>query len=319
MPSQPLRIGTRGSPMALYQAGLVRDRLCAAHPGLAAPGAVELVPIRTTGDRVQTRLLAEIGGKGLFTKEIEQALLDRRIDLAVHSLKDMETVLPGGLEIGSILARDDPRDALVSRGGGGLADLPQRAQIGTASLRRRAQLLRRRGDLEVLPARGNVDTRLAKLAPTGQARGLKAHGEFDALVLALCGLERLGKAALASEIFAPEVMLPAVGQGVLAIECRAADPVLRELLAPLNDPASAACATAERAMLAALDGSCRTPIAGLATIAEGRLSLDALLLSPDGSAERRGHIAGAVGDAVALGNELGARLRRDAGPQFGFG
>ncbi len=227
----------------------------------------------------------------------------------MHSLKDMETVLPAGLEIGAILARDDPRDALVSRSGGGLADLPQRARIGTASLRRRAQLLRRRGDLEVLPIRGNVDTRLAKLAA----------GEFDALVLALCGLERLGKAALASEILAPEVMLPAVGQGVLAIECRAADPALRQLLAPLNDPASAACVTAERAMLAALDGSCRTPIAGLATIAEGRLSLDALLLSPDGSAERRGHIAGAIGDAVALGNELGARLRRDAGPEFGFG
>jgi len=304
-----LRIGTRGSPMALYQAGLVRDRLCAAHPSLAAEGAVELVPIRTTGDRVQTRLLAEIGGKGLFTKEIEQALLDRRVDLAVHSLKDMETVLPAGLGIGAILARDDPRDALVSPGGAGLADLPQRARVGTASLRRRAQLLQQRGDLDVLPIRGNVDTRLAKLAA----------GEFDALVLALCGLERLGKAGLASEILAPEAMLPAVGQGVLAIECRAGDPALRPLLAPLNDPASAACAAAERAMLAALDGSCRTPIAGLATIAEGRLSLDALLLSPDGGAERRGRIAGAIGDAVALGSELGARLRRDAGPEFGFG
>jgi hydroxymethylbilane synthase len=315
----PLRIGTRGSPMALYQAGLVRDRLCAAHPGLAAEGAVELVPIRTTGDRVQTRLLAEIGGKGLFTKEIEAALLGRRIDLAVHSLKDMETVLPDGLELGAILVRDDPRDALVSSGGAGLADLPQGARIGTASLRRCAQLRRRRGDLEVLPVRGNVDTRLAKLAATGQARGLKAHGEFDALVLALCGLERLGKAALVSEILAPEVMLPAVGQGVLAIECRAGDPALRRLLAPLHDPASAACAAAERAMLAALDGSCRTPIAGLATIAEGRLTLDGLLLSPDGSAERRGRIAGAIGDAAALGSELGARLRRDAGPEFGFG
>jgi len=305
----PLRIGTRGSPMALYQAGLVRDRLCAAHPGLAAEGAVELVPIRTTGDRVQTRLLAEIGGKGLFTKEIEAALFDRRIDLAVHSLKDMETVLPTGLEIGAILARDDPRDALVSPGGAGLADLPQGARIGTASLRRRAQLLRQRGDLAVLPVRGNVDTRLAKLA----------DGEFDALVLALCGLERLDKAGLASEILAPEVMLPAVGQGVLAIECRVGDPALRRLLAPLHDPTSAACAAAERALLAALDGSCRTPIAGLATIAGDRLSLDALLLSLDGSAERRGRIAGAIGDAVALGGELGAQLRRDAGPEFGFG
>jgi len=291
--------------MALYQAGLVRDRLGATHPGLA----VELVPIRTTGDRVLNRQLAEIGGKGLFTKEIEEALLDRRIDLAVHSLKDMETVLPAGLEIGAVLARDDPRDALVSRSGAALADLPQGARIGTASLRRRAQLLRWRGDLELVPIRGNVGTRLGKLAA----------GEFDALVLALCGLERLGKAGLASEILAPEVMLPAVGQGALALECRAGDLALQQLLAPLNDPASAACVAAERAMLAALDGSCRTPIAGLATIAGDRLSLDALLLAPDGSAERRDQIAGRVGDAVALGGELGARLRRGAGPEFGFG
>jgi len=305
VPSRTLRIGTRGSPMALYQAGLVRDRLCAAHPGLSA----ELVSIRTTGDREQTRRLAEIGGKGLFTKEIEEALLDRRIDLAVHSLKDMETVLPTGLEIGAVLARDDPRDALISRNGGGLAALPQRARVGTASLRRCAQLLRWRGDLEILPIRGNVDTRLARLA----------SGEFDALVLALCGLERLGKAGLASEILAPEVMLPAVGQGALAIECRTGDGSLRQLLAPLHDPASAACVAAERAMLAALDGSCRTPIAGLAAITGGRLALDALLLAPDGSAERRDRIAGTIDDAVGLGRELGARLRSGAGPEFGFG
>src|SRR5437016_1896460 len=271
--------------MALYQVGLVRDRLRAAHAELAAESAVELVPIRTTGDRVQTRQLAEIGGKGLFTKEIEEAIFDRRIDLAVHSLKDMETVLPAGLEIGAVLARDDPRDALISRSGGGLADLPQQARMGTGSLRRRAQLLRWRGDLDVQPIRGNIDTRLAKLAA----------GEFDALVLAFSGLERLGKAGVASEILAIELMLPAVGQGALAIECRAGDPELQQLLAPLNDPASAACVAAERAMLAALDGSCRTPIAGLATIAGDRLRLDALLLTPDGSAERRDHIAGAVG------------------------
>ena len=319
MPFRPVRIGTRGSPMALYQAGLVRDRLRAADPELGAEGAIELVTIRTTGDRVQTRLLAEIGGKGLFTKEIEEALLDRRIDLAVHSLKDMETVLPAGLLIGCVLPRDDPRDALVSRGGVGLAGLPLGARIGTASLRRRAQLLRYRGDFEIVPMRGNVGTRIDRLAATGQARGLAAHGEVDALVLALCGLERLGQAGLASEILMPELMLPAVGQGALAIECRAADEALRQRLAPLNDPASAACVAAERAMLAALDGSCRTPIAGLARIAEDRLVLDALLLAPDGDAERRGHIAGRPGDAVALGTELGQRLRRDAGPQFGFG
>ena len=309
MPSEPLRIGTRGSPMALYQAGLVRDRLCAAHPSLAAEGAVEVVAIRTTGDRVQTRPLAEIGGKGLFSKEIEEALFAGRVDLAVHSLKDMETALPAGLEIGAVLARDDPRDALVSRGGAGLAALPRGARIGTASLRRRAQLLRYRADFELAPIRGNVGTRLAKLA----------SGDYDALVLALCGLERLGRTRLVSEILAPELMLPAVGQGMLAIECRQNEPELRRLLVPLNDPASAACAAAERAMLAALDGSCRTPIAGLATIKDDRLALEALLLAPDGSAERRGRVAGAIGDAVALGSELGQRLRRGAGPEFGLG
>ena len=309
MTFRPLRIATRGSPMALHQAGLVQDRLRAAHPDLAAEGAIELLPIRTTGDRVQTRRLAEIGGKGLFTKEIEEALLDRRVDLAVHSLKDMETVLPAGLEIACVLARDDPRDALVSRDGASLASLPPGARIGTASLRRHAQLLRLRGDLDVVPIRGNVDTRLGRLA----------GGQLDALVLALCGLERLGKAGLASEILSPELMLPAVGQGALAIECRAADDEVRQVLAPLNDMPSAACVAAERAMLAALDGSCRTPIAGLATIDDGRITLDALLLAPDGSAERRGRITGAVGEAVALGGELGQRLRRDAGPEFGFG
>ena len=268
----------------------------------------ELLPIRTTGDREQTRRLAEIGGKGLFTKEIEEALIDRRVDLAVHSLKDMETVLPAGLEIGCVPPRDDPRDALVARGGGGLAGLPPGARIGTTSLRRRAQLLRRRADLKIVPMRGNVDTRLAKLAA----------GEVDALVLALCGLERLGRAEAASEILPVELMLPAVGQGALAIECRAGDAVVLALLAPLHDAASAACVTAERAMLAALDGSCRTPIAGLATIAGDRLSLEALLLSPDGDAERRGRLAGALGDAATIGAALGAELRRGAGPEFGL-
>ena len=309
MASRPLRIGTRGSPMALYQAELVRDRLRATHPPLAEAGAVELVPIRTTGDRVQTRLLAEIGGKGLFTKEIEEALLNRRIDLAVHSLKDMETVLPPGLAIGCVLPRDDPRDALVARGGRRLADLPQGGRIGTASLRRRAQLLRRRPDFAIAPMRGNVNTRLGKLDA----------GETDALVLALCGLERLGMADRASEIFPPETMLPAVGQGALAVECRRADDHVRLLLTPLHDLGSAACVGAERAMLAALDGSCRTPIAGLATTHGDRLTLEALLLSADGTAERRGQGSGAVADAHAIGTELGERLRRGAGPEFGFG
>ena len=308
MAARPIRIGTRGSAMALFQAGLVRDRLREAYPELAAEHAIEILPIRTTGDRVQTRLLAEIGGKGLFTKELEEALLDRRIDLAVHSLKDMETRLPAGLEIGCILPRDDPRDVLVSRGGIPLAQLPRGARVGTASLRRTAQLLRARPDLAIAPIRGNVGTRLGKLAA----------GEVDALVLALCGLERLGKADVASEILSPEDMLPAVGQGALAIECRAGEAELQQLLGPLNDAASAACVAAERAMLAALDGSCRTPIGGLATIADGRLILNGLLLSDDGTAERRGRGEGAVGEAVEIGTELGLRLRRGAGPEFGL-
>jgi len=296
-----LRIGTRGSPMALFQANLVRDRLVAAHPGLAA----EIAPIRTTGDRVQDRPLAEIGGKGLFSKEIEAALIDRRIDIAVHSLKDMETILPDGLEIGCVLPRDDPRDALV---GASLADLPQGARVGTGSLRRRAQLLRLRPDLAVAPIRGNVDTRLAKLAA----------GEIDALMVAYCGLQRLGRSEVATDILPPSTILPAVGQGALAIECRADDDNAKPLIAALHDAPSAACVFAERAMLAALDGSCRTPIAGLATIANGRLALTALLLSPDGAREYRASGDAAPEDAPTLGAEIGARLRRDAGPDFAW-
>src|SRR6516225_7174844 len=296
----PLRIGTRGSPMALHQAALVRDRLVAADPDLAAPGAVEIVTIRTTGDRVQDRRLAEIGGKGLFTKEIEEALFAGRIDLAVHSLKDVETWLPNGLEIACVLARDDPRDAFLSARATSLAALPKGAKIGTASLRRQAQLLRQRPDLTVVPIRGNVDTRLRKLD----------SGEVDAMVLALCGLERLGKAEHVMQILSREVMLPAVGQGALAIECRAEDDGSQRLLQPLHDPGSAACVKAERAMLAALDGSCRTPIAGLAELDGDRLVLEGLLLTPDGSAEIRARCAGGAGDAERLGTELGGELRR---------
>jgi hydroxymethylbilane synthase len=309
MTSPRLRIGTRGSPMALYQAALVRDRLVAAHPELAAEGAVEIVPIRTTGDRVQDRRLAEIGGKGLFTKEIEEALRAGRADLAVHSLKDMETWLPQGLAITCVLPRDDPRDALLVRAQTGLAQLPPRARIGTASLRRQAQLLRYRPDLMILPIRGNAGTRLKKLA----------DGEFDAIVLALAGLERLGEADLATEILPCAIMLPAVGQGALAVECRAADTTIRRLLEPLHDADSAACVDAERAMLAALDGSCRTPIAGLATLAGDRLTLDALLLQPDGSGAIDARKTGARGDAARIGTETGNELRSRAGADYGFG
>src|SRR5215469_15160642 len=304
MSTRPLRIGTRGSPMALRQAALVRDRLVTAHPDLAA----EIVTIRTTGDRVQDRRLAEIGGKGLFTKEIEEALFAGRVDLAVHSLKDVETWIPEGLEIACVLPRDDPRDVFLSATVPNLAALPKGARVGTSSLRRQAQLLRRRPDLEVLPMRGNVDTRLRKLAA----------GEVDATVLALCGLQRLGETEHATEILPPEIMLPAVGQGALAIECRADESWLRSLLEPLHDQGSAACVTAERAMLAALDGSCRTPIAGLAEIVGDRLILEGLLLRPDGSAEIRAKTSGDPTQAEMLGAELGRELRRGAGPGFGL-
>ena len=294
--------------MALRQTALVRDRLLAVYPDLTAAGAVEIVTIRTTGDRVQDRRLAEIGGKGLFTKEIEEALLAGRIDLAVHSLKDVQTWLPDGLEIACVLARDDPRDAFLSAKPASLAALPTGAKIGTASLRRQAQLLRRRPDLAVVPIRGNVNTRLKKLD----------GGEVDAIVLALCGLERLGLAEHATEILSRDVMLPAVGQGALAIECRTGENELQRLLEPLHDPGSAVCVTAERAMLAALDGSCRTPIAGLAELDGDRLVLEGLLLTPDGSAEIRARCAGGIGDAVRLGTELGSELKRRAGPGFGL-
>jgi hydroxymethylbilane synthase len=304
----PLRIGTRGSPMALRQTEAVRERLSAAHPALAAAGMIEIVAIRTTGDRVQDRPLAEIGGKGLFAKEIDEALLDGRIDLAVHSLKDLETWLRDGIEIACIPPRDDPRDAFLSQKAACLADLPQGAVVGTSSLRRQAQLLRRRPNLKIVPLRGNANTRIRKLEA----------GEVDATLLALCGLQRIGLAQLATEILSRDIMLPAVGQGALAVECRAGDDAVRQLLAPLHDAASAACVAAERAMLAVLDGSCHTPIAGLAEVESGRLTIEGALIRPDGRAEIRARRTGDIADAGATGGALGEELRRRAGPEFGL-
>jgi hydroxymethylbilane synthase len=295
--------------MALRQTAIIRDRLIAVHPDLAEAAAVEIVTIRTTGDRVQDRLLAEIGGKGLFAKEIEEALIAGHIDLAVHSLKDLETWLPDGLAIACVLPRDDPRDAFVSASGASLAFLPRGAKIGTASLRRQAQLLRHRPDLSIVPIRGNVNTRLRKMEA----------GEVDALVLAVCGLERLDLSGRATEILPREVMLPAVGQGALAIECRTTDETMRHLVAPLHDPICAASVDAERAMLAALDGSCRTPIAGLAEVDRDRLTIEGLLLNEDGSKEIRGRFEGDIEAAAQLGADLGKDLRRRASPDFGLG
>jgi hydroxymethylbilane synthase len=285
----------------------VRGRLLSAHPRLE--GLLSLVAIRTSGDRIKDRPLAEEGGKGLFTKEIEEALREGRIDCAVHSLKDLPTFLPPGLAIACVPRREDPRDVWLSPKAASLDDLPAGALVGTSSLRRQAQLLSRRPDLRVVPFRGNIGTRIRKLEA----------GAVDATLLALAGLLRLGKAALATAILSPEVMLPAVGQGALAIECRADDDAILGLLAPLHDQESALCVSAERAMLAALGGSCKTPIAGLASIEGERLTLEAALFKEDGSKEIRAARSGEIGAATAIGSALGAELKGRAGADFGLG
>jgi hydroxymethylbilane synthase len=302
----PLRIGTRGSPLALRQAALVRDRLAAAHPELAEPGAILIEAIRTTGDKVQDRALSEIGGKGLFTKEIEEALLDRRIDLAVHSMKDMATHLPPGLAIGAMLAREDPRDALIAREGSSIATLPKAARVGSASLRRRAQLLAQRPDLVVTILRGNVGTRLEKLG----------RGEVDATILAIAGLKRLGMADRATALLSTEEMLPAVGQGALGVELRAGDERCGAFLAGIDHAPTTTAVAAERACLAVLDGSCHTPIAALAELGGGRLRLRALIAMPDGSRLHRTEREGAASDALALGRAAGESLKAKAEPAF---
>lgn len=301
MQARPLRIGTRGSPLALAQAREVRARLAAAH-GLGEE-AFEIRVYKTTGDAIQDRPLSEAGGKGLFTKEIEDGLLAGEIELAVHSMKDMQTALPGGLGIGAVLPREDVRDAFISLTHPSLAALPEGAVVGTSSLRRQAQVKRIRPDLRVVGFRGNVQTRLGKLA----------DGVADATLLACAGLNRLG---LADRITAPistDDVLPAVAQGAIAVEIRIEDEETARLIAPLNHEATALCVTAERALLARLEGSCRTPIAGLATLAADRLTLRGMVLSPDGMAsfdmtrEGRPEHAAALGESTAEALlELGA-------------
>ena len=252
--------------------------------------------------------LAAIGGKGLFTKEIEEALLDGRIDIAVHSMKDMPTRLPDGLTIGAVLPRADPRDALIAAdadaGAEGLAGLAQGASVGTASLRRGALVRHARPDLAVVPFRGNVQTRLRKLAA----------GEADATLLALAGLDRLGLADRAHAVLEPDEMLPAVCQGIIGIECRADDTAVRALLGALDDADSAAAAAAERALLAGLDGSCRTPIAALAVPREAAISLRAVLVRPDGTGLLEAGRSGGRAEAAALGADAARELRARATP-----
>jgi hydroxymethylbilane synthase len=302
MGSTRLRLGTRGSPLALAQAVELRARLAAHHPGLA----IETVAIRTSGDKIRDRTLAAAGGKGLFTKELEEALLAGSIDMAVHSLKDMPTVLPAGLAISCHLPREDPRDAFLSPIAASLAALPQGAVVGTASLRRQAQILAARPDLTIVALRGNVETRLRKLR----------EGAVAATILALAGLKRLGLAAEATAILGTEEMLPAVAQGAIGVETRVGDRATGDLLAPLDDPATGRCIAAERAFLAALDGSCRTPIAALATLDGDALTLDGMVIRPDGSARHQIRRRGPAPDAARIGAAAGATLRAEAGPGF---
>jgi hydroxymethylbilane synthase len=299
-----IRIGTRGSPLALAQAHLVR-RLLAEARGLN-DDAFELAVIKTSGDRILDRPLAEAGGKGLFTKEIEEALLAGSVDLAVHSMKDMPTVLPDGLVIAATLEREDPRDAFISIAHPALADMPPGATVGTSSLRRQAQVLHRRPNLKVVPFRGNVETRLKKLA----------EGQADATFLACAGLNRLGLAQHITAAIATDVMLPAVAQGAIGIEIRADDEDCARLVAPLNDAATALCVATERAFLATLEGSCRTPIAGLAELHDGTLTFRGEILTPDGTQCHATQRSGSPQSALRLGEEAARELLQRAGPDF---
>jgi hydroxymethylbilane synthase len=299
-----LRIGTRGSPLALAQARQVRARLAAAL-GLD-PERIEVKTISTTGDMIRDRPLSELGGKGLFTKEIEEALLAGDVDLAVHSAKDMPTVLPGGLGIAAVLPREDARDAFISRKAATLRDLPRGAVVGTASLRRQALVKRLRPDLSVVPFRGNVETRLRKLDA----------GEVDATLLALAGLKRLGLAEAATALLAVDEFPPAVGQGIIALEARADDSKTLAVLAAVNHLDSLTALATERAFLAVLDGSCRTPIAGHAVISAGRLHFRGLIAKPDGSEAFETQREGTVADAFALGEDAGRELKARAGADF---
>ena len=303
-----LRIGTRGSPLALWQANETKRLLAAAHPALAASDAIEIRVIKTTGDRIQDRTLAEAGGKGLFTKEIEEALIAGEIDLAVHSMKDVPTWLPDGLGIVTILEREDPRDALIAaRGAKQIADLPQGAVVGTASLRRGAQLLARRPDIKIVPLRGNVETRLAKVE----------RGDVQATFLAIAGLKRLGRADAANAVLEPSEMLPAVAQGAIGVECRLADTRTRGFLAAIHHVASAVAIDAERGLLEKLDGSCRTPIGALATLgADGRVRLDGLVVRPDGTGLLTTSREGPASLAGEMGRDAGEELKRRAGEGY---
>jgi hydroxymethylbilane synthase len=285
-----LRIGTRGSQLALWQANWVKGRLIEAHPRLT----VTLVRIRTTGDKIQDAPLAKIGGKGLFVKEIEEALIEKRIDLAVHSIKDVPVELPEELHLSAITKREDPRDVLISREALPLKDLPHGAKIGTSSLRRQAQLLHFRSDLEMVPLRGNLDTRLKKLGSLN----------LDGIILALAGVRRLGLEARITEIVPVEISLPAIGQGALGIETRKNDEEVEERIRFLDDPASSVAIRAERAFLRKLEGGCQVPIACFGQTITPNLRIEGLVGAINGKRLIRHHLEGPAEDAESLGIKL---------------
>ncbi|HLQ78556.1 MAG TPA: hydroxymethylbilane synthase [Terriglobia bacterium] len=294
-----IRLGTRGSALALWQSNWVMSALEHRWPGLR----VERITIKTTGDKIQNVPLAEVGGKGLFTKEIDEALLAGQIDVAVHSMKDIPYLLPNGIDFGAIPEREDPRDAFVSNGRT-LGDLPPNAVIGTSSLRRQVQLRRRFPSIRLTPLRGNVDTRLKKVAA----------GEFDGIVLALAGLKRLGHENLVTQIIGEDLMLPAVGQGALGIACRTNDTSTRSLLETLDHAPSRLAVSAERGLLAALEGSCKVPVAGYATLQGDQITLRGLVANLTGSIVVADQISGTASQARELGLKLGKLLvERGAG------
>ncbi|WP_376702731.1 hydroxymethylbilane synthase [Mesorhizobium sp. ISC25] len=299
-----LKIGTRGSPLALAQAHETQARLMAAH---GMPGeAFEVVVISTSGDRIQDRPLSEAGGKGLFTKEIEEALLARRIDIAVHSSKDMPTLLPEGLELSAFLPREDARDAFIGKAARTIAGLPQRAKVGSSSLRRQALIRRMRPDIDVVMFRGNVQTRLRKLD----------EGIADGTILAYAGLKRLGLEDVVTDLMPLEVFPPAPGQGAICIESRIGDRDVEQMLAAIHDGPTGEALACERAFLAALDGSCRTPIAGHATISGGTISFAGLIISPDGTQSHEVRLQGPAQEAARIGAEAAATVRAKAGETF---
>ena len=296
MTVKDLRIGTRGSQLALYQANWVRERLVQAHPDLN----VTLLTIKTTGDKIQDAPLARIGGKGLFVKEIEEALIQKRVDLAVHSIKDVPAELPKELYLSAITKREDPRDVFISKDGKNMRELRQGAKIGTSSLRRQAQLLHFRKDLELIPLRGNLDTRLKKLEKE----------DLDGIVLAMAGVKRLGFESRITEIIPVETSLPAIGQGALGIETRKRDRDVEEQIRFLNDLPSVIAVSAERAFLKKLEGGCQVPIAAFAQVIDSNVSIDGLVGTIDGKRLVKHHLEGPADQAEFLGTELAQILLR---------